>query len=125
MAPRLMQNSCRTISTATPGWSTNSTCRSRSDAAPQFHERSLRPKDRIGRGRRDGRTFEQSLGALGVGRSAQIVCAARRIGAHHQKPRTGIDALMAGAGRQDHDVAGRYVDLLAFVAAEANRRAAA
>ena len=60
------------------------------------------------------------LGVLGLGAAAEIVFAARRIGADDHEVAAVLEALMPGAGRQNDDVAGRDVDLCAV----ARRRSA-
>jgi hypothetical protein len=88
-------------------------------------ERPVRSKDRVGLGRRHVGDNGERLGVLGLAAAAKIVLSVRRICADNHKIRSLAQPLMAGAGRQHHDVAGHYIDRLAIVAAEAHLGAAA
>ena len=57
--------------------------------------------------------------------AAEIVGADRRIGADHDEVRRVAQALVAGAGRQHNDIAGREIDLAPMLAAEADPGATA
>src|SRR6185436_16235668 len=71
------------------------------------------------------RNGDERLLVLGLAAAAEIELAGFRIGADHDEVGADPERLVAGAGRQDRDVAGREVDLLALVAAEADLGAAA
>src|SRR5215203_1298006 len=93
--------------------------------APEPHQRALLAEHRIGVWQRDARDGFQRLGMFGLAAAAEVVLPVLRIGADHHQIGTGREALMAGAGRQNANVALTEIELLAVVAAEADLGAAA